>query len=124
MAVMTQRLEIHGPPMYFTPDWGAARDSVERLAALAPVIAATGHGRPWSGPQMLNELQYLSRNFEELAMPRHGRYVNQPAITNADGVVSLPPRVKDPVTQLLAAAAIVAVAGVAASAMRRDNRSG
>jgi glyoxylase-like metal-dependent hydrolase (beta-lactamase superfamily II) len=119
MAVMSQRLEIHGPPMYYTPDWAAARDSVERLAALEPAIAATGHGVPWSGPQMLGELQELARRFDELAVPAQGRYVNEPAIMNADGVVTLPPPVADPLPKLLAAAAIVAAATVAVSALRR-----
>ena len=27
-AIMQQRQEMHGPPMYFTPDWDAARESV------------------------------------------------------------------------------------------------
>ena len=119
MAVLSQRLEIHGPPMYYTPDWAMARDSVERLAALEPSIAATGHGVPWSGPQMLQELEYLARNFDELAMPRQGRYVREAAIMNADGVVSVPPAVPDPLPKLLATAAVVLAAGAAVNAMRR-----
>ena len=119
MAVLSQRLEIHGPPMYYTPDWTLARESVERLAALEPAIAATGHGVPWSGPQMLQELEYLSRNFDELAMPRQGRYVREAAIMNADGVVSVPAAVPDPLPKLLATAAVVLAAGAAVNAMRR-----
>ena len=119
MAVMSQRLEIHGPPMYYTPDWGAARDSVERLAALEPAIAATGHGIPWSGPQMLQELEQLAERFDELAVPRHGRYVREPAVMNADGVVTVPPPVSDPLPKILAAAALIAAAGLAVNAMRR-----
>ena len=46
IAVATQRREIHGPPSYFTQDWGAAGDSVGRLAALEPEVLATGHGEP------------------------------------------------------------------------------
>jgi glyoxylase-like metal-dependent hydrolase (beta-lactamase superfamily II) len=121
MAVMSQRLEIHGPPMYYTPDWAAAQDSVERLAALEPAIAATGHGVPWSGPQMLQELQYLARNFEELAKPRQGRYVREAAVMNADGVVTVPPPVADPLPKLLATAAVVLAAGAAVKAMRRKD---
>jgi len=34
IAVLTQKIEFHGPPAYFTPDWIAARTSVEKLAAL------------------------------------------------------------------------------------------
>ena len=119
MAVLSQRVEIHGPPMYFTPDWGRARDSVERLAALEPSIAATGHGVPWAGEEMLEALKYLARNFDELAVPRHGRYVREPAITNADGVIAVPPAVNDPVSTILTAAAVVAAAGVAVTVLRR-----
>src|SRR5688572_6671172 len=121
MAVMSQRREIHGPPAYYTPDWGAARDSVERLAALEPAIAATGHGIPWSGPQMLQELEQLARRFDELAVPRQGRYIREPAIMDADGVVHVPAPVADPLPKILAAAAIVAAAGIAVNSMRRRN---
>ena len=31
LAVMTQRQELRGPPMYFTCDWDAARESVQKL---------------------------------------------------------------------------------------------
>jgi glyoxylase-like metal-dependent hydrolase (beta-lactamase superfamily II) len=118
MAVMAQRREIHGPPAYYTPDWEQSRESVERLAALEPLFAATGHGRPWSGPQMLQELEELARNFDELAVPRRGRYVRQPAIMNADGVVSVPPALADPLPRIVAAAAVLAIAGAALRQMR------
>ena len=118
MAVMQQRVEINGPPAYYTPDWEQARESVERLAALEPAVAATGHGRPWSGPQMLQELQYLARNFEERAVPSQGRYVREPAIMNADGVVSVPRAIPDPLPKIVAAAAAVAIVGAAVSHMR------
>jgi glyoxylase-like metal-dependent hydrolase (beta-lactamase superfamily II) len=119
MAVMAQRLEIHGPPAYYTPDWEQSRASVERLAALEPLTAATGHGRPWSGPQMLQELEELARNFDELAVPKRGRYVRQPAIMNADGVVSVPPAIADPLPKIVAAVAVFAIAGAAVRHMRQ-----
>jgi hypothetical protein len=68
---------------------------------------------------MLDELQQLASRFDELAMPKHGRYVRQPAITNADGVVSVPPPVADHLPAYLAAAAVLAAAGLAAGAARR-----
>jgi hypothetical protein len=68
---------------------------------------------------MLDELQYLAGHFDELAIPRHGRYVNEPAITNADGVVTIPPPVSDPLPTILAAAAVIAAAGFAVNALRR-----
>ena len=42
VAALTQRAEIHGPPMYFTPDWDRARASVKHLADYAPTAAITG----------------------------------------------------------------------------------
>jgi glyoxylase-like metal-dependent hydrolase (beta-lactamase superfamily II) len=75
-AVATQRPELHGPPMYFTPDWDSARESVRRLATLAPELAITGHGRPLHGPEMRQALNILARDFDEVAVPKHGRYVD------------------------------------------------
>jgi glyoxylase-like metal-dependent hydrolase (beta-lactamase superfamily II) len=73
-AALTQEAEMHGPPQYFTPDWIAARESVRRLAALEPELAITGHGRPVKGAEMRAALQRLAREFDDIAVPRHGRY--------------------------------------------------
>jgi hypothetical protein len=51
-AALTQEPEMHGPPVYYTPDWGSARESVRRLASLQPELVVTGHGRAMRGPQM------------------------------------------------------------------------
>jgi glyoxylase-like metal-dependent hydrolase (beta-lactamase superfamily II) len=74
-AVATQEQEVHGPPAYFTPDWPAAQVSVERLAALNPAVAATGHGTPMAGDALTEGLANLVRNFDEIAVPDRGRYV-------------------------------------------------
>lgn len=71
--VATQKLEMHGPPRYFTPDWAAAGDSVRRLCALQPDLVITGHGRPASGPQMLAALTELAEDFEAIAPPERLR---------------------------------------------------
>jgi glyoxylase-like metal-dependent hydrolase (beta-lactamase superfamily II) len=76
-AVMTQKPEMHGPPTYFTPDWENARRSVEKLAALEPELVVTGHGRAMQGEEMRLALHVLARNFNEVALPEHGRYVPQ-----------------------------------------------
>jgi glyoxylase-like metal-dependent hydrolase (beta-lactamase superfamily II) len=76
MAVMTQEEEIHGPPAYFTPDWDQARESVKRLEALHPSVAYTGHGQVIYGEKLRNQLKYLADNFDSVAIPKHGRYVN------------------------------------------------
>ncbi len=67
---------MNGPPAYFTPDWTSARESVRALDALRPELAATGHGHPMRGAEMLQQLDELSRNFDELAVPTHGKYVD------------------------------------------------
>jgi glyoxylase-like metal-dependent hydrolase (beta-lactamase superfamily II) len=121
-AVMTQRPELHGPPAYFTPDWTSARESVCRLAALAPGILAAGHGQPMSGEAMRERLYVLAEHFDELERPRFGRYATQPAIADESGVVLLPP---DPLPKVLAGiGAIAATAGLVwtarAAARRRQ----
>ncbi|QIL75536.1 MBL fold metallo-hydrolase [Hymenobacter sp. HDW8] len=92
-AVWEQRQEVHGPPAYFTPNWPQARQSVTLLADLKPQIAATGHGIPMHGTQLLQQLQALVDNFDEVAIPKHGRYVPQPATADETGVTSVPPAV-------------------------------
>ena len=119
LSVLSQRMEVNGPPAYYTPDWVAARRSVEQIADLEPEIAATGHGVPVSGAELRDGLAELVENWETVALPKRGRYLHRPAVMDADGIVSVPPRVIDPVTTIFAAAAVVAVAGLAASALRR-----
>lgn len=92
-AVWAQRQEVHGPPAYFTPNWPQARQSVTLLADLKPHIAATGHGIPMHGTQLLQQLQKLVEHFDEVAIPKHGRYVPQPATADETGVTSVPPAV-------------------------------
>jgi glyoxylase-like metal-dependent hydrolase (beta-lactamase superfamily II) len=75
LAVLSQQPELHGPPAYFTPDWLSAARSVRALAALEPEIVATGHGVPLKGSEMRAALTQLATNFEEVAIPSHGRYV-------------------------------------------------
>lgn len=122
LAVMTQRQEVHGPPSYFTTDWRAARRSVEQLAALRPFVVATGHGIPMRGERMQQELGALAREFEKVAVPAHGRYVEQPAVANEGGVVLIPPPVSGPAPKLLLGLGIAALAGMAiASLIRRGD---
>lgn len=77
LAVIAQEKELHGPPAYFTPDWDAARESVRRLATLRPRIAITGHGVSMSGDELSDSLQKLARDFDRLAIPNQGRYVEK-----------------------------------------------
>lgn len=89
-SVLTQHKVVSGPPKYFTCDWYQADKSVNALADLSPEIVATGHGKPMAGQAMRQQLMDLALNFSDRAVPRDGRYVAEPAVTNRDGVVSLP----------------------------------
>jgi glyoxylase-like metal-dependent hydrolase (beta-lactamase superfamily II) len=69
-AVLLQKPEMHGPPQYYTPDWDAARDSVQRLAALEPELVVTGHGPAMRGVEMREALKLLAHDFDQIARPR------------------------------------------------------
>ncbi len=91
LAVLRQRQQVHGPPAYFTIDWQKSRESVVRLAALKPSLAATGHGLPMSGERLSRELEGLAQKFDRSAVPARGRYVRRPVLTDERGVVAVPP---------------------------------
>ena len=92
ISVMFQTKKISGPPKYFTCDWHDARSSVEELIKLNPKTAATGHGQPMRGLELQEALKKLSEEFYTKSIPAQGRYVPNPAITNANGVVYVPPK--------------------------------
>lgn len=82
---------LSGPPKYFTCNWASAELSVIKLAALDPEVAATGHGKTMRGEELRGALKNLSTHFKQLALPEEGRYLNEPAVTNEQGVLYLPP---------------------------------
>lgn len=90
-AVAVQAPELHGPPMYLTIDWEAAHRSVSTLAALDPERVVSGHGRPLQGPEMRRALQALAADFDRVAVPRQGRYVEEP-LRAGDGSAYRTPR--------------------------------
>lgn len=118
LGVLTGKPEVWRPPAYFTPDWQAARRSVEELSWLEPQVVATGHGIPMDGPEMRLQLEDLARSFGHY-MPVDGRYVRQPAVADETGVVALPPAVSDPVPILLGLGAAALIGG----AILRSRRS-
>jgi glyoxylase-like metal-dependent hydrolase (beta-lactamase superfamily II) len=73
--VIIQDIEVNGPPKYFTTDWKTAWESVKKLNNLEPNLAMTGHGQPIHGEFLKEELSRLAENFDKLAIPEHGRYV-------------------------------------------------
>ena len=89
-TLLTQQTELTGPPADFTIDWDKAERSVRTLASLKPAILAAGHGEPMKQPSLPEDLIALAREFSDRVRPRHGRYVNHPAVTEDDGVVALP----------------------------------
>lgn len=74
--VMTQEIEINGPPRYLTTDWSAAWKSVKKLKALKPAITVTGHGQPLSGEMLSEGLANLVEEFDRVAIPDYGRFVD------------------------------------------------
>lgn len=113
-AVMTQKKIISGPPKYFTSDWKAAGVSVRKLIGLHPQIIATGHGKPMVGKEFKKALQHLGKNFAEEAVPKHGRYVKEPAQSDIEGVKYVPPAVNNPIitASFIGGAALIAFAAV------------
>ena len=78
-ATLTQRSELHGPPQYFTTEWDKSKSSVETLAALNPALVITGHGPAMQGAGMTQALHTLAQDFDRLAVPAEGKYVQHPA---------------------------------------------
>jgi glyoxylase-like metal-dependent hydrolase (beta-lactamase superfamily II) len=75
-SVLTQEQEISGPPRYLTTDWESARASVQKLEALKPAIAVTGHGIPMAAETLRENLARLAAEFDDIAIPDYGRYVD------------------------------------------------
>ncbi|MDQ0258062.1 glyoxylase-like metal-dependent hydrolase (beta-lactamase superfamily II) [Evansella vedderi] len=73
--VLTQEQEISGPPRYLTPDWNSSWASVKKLAALHPSVAVTGHGLPMAGEALKENLTKLAADFDKLAIPDFGKFV-------------------------------------------------
>lgn len=124
LAVLKQFQQVNGPPAYFTPDWAAARDSVQRLAALHPNVAATGHGIPMRGDRLAAQLDQLAANFDRMAVPRRGRYVRQPAMIDERGmVIYVPPAVPDRARTAATLTVLIAAAATVLILARRKNRA-
>lgn len=112
---VTQRQQVCGPPVPGTINWQQAHRSVQHLASLRPALIGAGHGRPMCTSS--NELQMLADRFP---LPRHGRYVKEPAVTDENGITYLPPAPFDATPKLLAAAA---VSGIAIALLRRRGKT-
>jgi glyoxylase-like metal-dependent hydrolase (beta-lactamase superfamily II) len=89
--VLSNIKKLSSPPRYFTTDWVAAEASVKVLSYLEPRIAATGHGPVMRGRELQQELRYLAEHFEEMAIPKGGRYVEESALADESGTYYVPP---------------------------------
>lgn len=105
LSVLNLRTEFSVPPAPLTTDWGAARASVERLAALRPFAIAAGHGRPVRRSGVADDLAQFADQFTP---PVGGRYSLTPATTDVHGVVRVPPAVRDTLPRNLMLSALVA----------------
>ncbi|GAA0604345.1 MBL fold metallo-hydrolase [Virgibacillus siamensis] len=74
--VLMQTSEVNGPPRYLTTDWQAAKDSVKKLADLKIELVIPGHGYVMEGEELRKGLDKLAGEFEQLAVPDYGRYVD------------------------------------------------
>jgi glyoxylase-like metal-dependent hydrolase (beta-lactamase superfamily II) len=110
ICTLLQIEEISGPPKYFTCNWASAKLSVLKLRALDPEVVVSGHGSPMRGEEMIKQLDMLSKHFDEVATPAQGRYVQQPAVTNENGTLFLPPKTESiPMALKVMAAAVVGI---------------
>lgn len=110
---LTNIKQLSGPPKYLTCNWPAAKNSLMKLEALHPEIAASGHGKPMEGVELRVELGKLVNKFNTLAVPSEGRYVNEPAVTNENGVLFLPPPTEKLSTVIKVLGVTLAIASIA-----------
>lgn len=75
--VVSQKQEISGPPAYLTEDWQAAKNSVRLLDSLNPHVAITSHGKPMRGAQLSEQLSMLADNFDSIAKPHQGKFLDK-----------------------------------------------
>lgn len=76
LSVITHSEQISGPPKYLTTDWTAAENSVKCLMELNPSLAIPSHGEPMKGEELTDHLEMLVQDFDKIAKPEQGRYVN------------------------------------------------
>jgi glyoxylase-like metal-dependent hydrolase (beta-lactamase superfamily II) len=105
------RQQLARPPSPFTYDWVASRASLQRLAKLRPNVVGCGHGVPISNAGLPERFEKFSQQFHP---PSRGRYVREPARTDENGIVDLPPAPFDPVP--LATVGALVLAGIALGA--------
>jgi hypothetical protein len=116
-SALSQSVEVNGPPAYYTSDWDSAGRSVARLSALEPAVALTGHGYPLAGPEFVEALQRLARDFNRRGVPSSGRYVGHPALADPQGARFVPPDVPHPTARFLMGLGVGIAAGLGMAAL-------
>ena len=76
-SVLTQHEQVKGPPAYLTTDWDAAKKSVQVIKELKPKLAIPSHGLPMKDAELSKHLDMLTRDFNEIAVPDHGHFVDK-----------------------------------------------
>lgn len=75
MSVITQKEQISGPPKYLTTDWKKAEESICTIKHLEPCMIIPSHGQPMKDEELDKYLNYLVNNFDEIAKPKQGEFV-------------------------------------------------
>ena len=112
-TLLLKKPEVYRPAVPATTDWDQARASVRSLAEVRPDVIGAGHGTPMRGAA--GELEKLANNFP---VPKHGRYVKQPARFDENGITYLPPAPPDNAPKIALAVAL-ASAGVLLATKKR-----
>ena len=109
LLLQIPKISVAGAP--FNYDWQQCHESVRQLAALEPRAIGCGHGPVIKGPEAAEGLQRLADHYP---LPAQGRYLHEPARTDASGVEHLPPPAEDKLPrQAAAVGAALLVAGAA-----------
>ncbi|MFD1469140.1 MBL fold metallo-hydrolase [Hymenobacter caeli] len=98
VLVGVPKISVAGPP--FNYDWPQCHRSVQTLAALEPAAIGCGHGPVIQGPAAAAGLHHLAAHYQ---LPAQGRYLHEPARTDASGVEHLPPKPVDKLPRQAAA---------------------
>ncbi len=112
LTLLTKKPQIYRPPVPATTDWQKARASVQLLSELHPRVIGAGHGSPMANAA--DQLENLAANFP---VPRHGRYVQQPARFDENGIAYLPPAPPDCAPKIAAGVALGAVLAAAGASI-------
>ncbi len=115
LTLLIKKPQVYRPAVPATTDWQKARASVQTLAALRPKVIGAGHGSPMT--DSADQLQNLAAHFP---VPRHGRYVKEPARFDENGIAYLPPAPPDNAPKVAAGVALgVMLIAAGASILRK-----